>query len=236
MAGPIVRAADFLPQCEVPRRPTLGELSWGSFLMVLGMVEKIIFADLLLARTADKIYSLHGPVSTVDAWIGTLAFAGQIFFDFAGYSTCGIGAALCLGFKLKRNFHFPYAAVGFSDFWRRWHISLSTWLARLSLHSAGRQPRQRDDRPQKPDGDDAARRPVARCQLAIRHLGRPARQLPAVRASAAPTIWRFADRTARIIPRGDGPGDLCFRDVRLGVLPRLRSWKRPTRSWRRCGE
>jgi alginate O-acetyltransferase complex protein AlgI len=57
-----------------------------------------------------------------------LAFAGQIFFDFAGYSTCAIGAALCLGFHLKDNFRFPYAAIGFSDFWRRWHISLSTFL------------------------------------------------------------------------------------------------------------
>jgi alginate O-acetyltransferase complex protein AlgI len=57
-----------------------------------------------------------------------IAFAGQIFFDFAGYSICAIGAALCLGFHLKDNFRFPYAAVGFSDFWRRWHISLSTFL------------------------------------------------------------------------------------------------------------
>ena len=60
--------------------------------------------------------------------MGVIAFAGQIFFDFAGYSTCAIGAALCLGFHLKDNFRFPYAAVGFSDFWRRWHISLSTFL------------------------------------------------------------------------------------------------------------
>ena len=57
-----------------------------------------------------------------------MAFAGQIFFDFAGYSICAIGAALCLGFHLKDNFRFPYAAIGFSDFWRRWHISLSTFL------------------------------------------------------------------------------------------------------------
>jgi alginate O-acetyltransferase complex protein AlgI len=60
--------------------------------------------------------------------MGVMAFAGQIFFDFAGYSICAIGAALCLGFHLKDNFRFPYAAVGFSDFWRRWHISLSTFL------------------------------------------------------------------------------------------------------------
>jgi alginate O-acetyltransferase complex protein AlgI len=64
----------------------------------------------------------------LDAWMGTLAFSGQIFCDFAGYSTTAIGAALCLGFAMPDNFRFPYAAVGFSDFWRRWHITLSTWL------------------------------------------------------------------------------------------------------------
>ena len=64
----------------------------------------------------------------MDSWLGVIAFAGQIFFDFAGYSTCAIGAALCLGFHLKDNFRYPYAAIGFSDFWRRWHISLSTFL------------------------------------------------------------------------------------------------------------
>jgi alginate O-acetyltransferase complex protein AlgI len=65
---------------------------------------------------------------TLDAWMGTLAFSGQIFCDFAGYSTTAIGAAMCLGFAMPDNFRFPYAAVGFSDFWRRWHITLSAWL------------------------------------------------------------------------------------------------------------
>jgi len=64
----------------------------------------------------------------LDAWVATLAFSGQIFCDFAGYSTTAIGVALCLGFAMPDNFRFPYAAVGFSDFWRRWHISLSSWL------------------------------------------------------------------------------------------------------------
>ena len=64
----------------------------------------------------------------IDAWMGVLAFSGQIFFDFAGYSTCAIGIAICLGFVLPQNFKYPYAATGFSDFWRRWHITLSLWL------------------------------------------------------------------------------------------------------------
>ena len=128
VAGPIVRAADFLPQTREPKQATSRQFGWGMALLVLGLVEKTILADTLLAPTADAVYAAAGQVGRVDAWIGTLAFAGQIFFDFAGYSTCAIGAALCLGFVLIDNFRFPYAAVGFSDFWRRWHISLSTWL------------------------------------------------------------------------------------------------------------
>jgi alginate O-acetyltransferase complex protein AlgI len=64
----------------------------------------------------------------LDAWTGTLAFSGQIFFDFAGYSTCAIGIALMLGIVLPDNFKYPYASIGFSDLWKRWHISLSSWL------------------------------------------------------------------------------------------------------------
>jgi alginate O-acetyltransferase complex protein AlgI len=82
----------------------------------------------LLSDSVDMVFGYPGPVQALDGWAGVLAFSGQIFFDFAGYSTCAIGAALCLGFHLKDNFRFPYAAVGFSDFWRRWHISLSTFL------------------------------------------------------------------------------------------------------------
>jgi D-alanyl-lipoteichoic acid acyltransferase DltB (MBOAT superfamily) len=128
VAGPIVRPADFLPQCQREHRATAAEIQWGLVLMLIGLFEKIILADAIMAPVADSVYQQIHVTAFRDAWIGTIAFSGQIFFDFAGYSTCGIGAALCLGFALKDNFHFPYAAVGFSDFWRRWHISLSTWL------------------------------------------------------------------------------------------------------------
>jgi alginate O-acetyltransferase complex protein AlgI len=128
VAGPIVRAADFLPQCDAPPLPRPGRFGWGLFLMTLGLFEKVTLADTLLAGSADQVFGYAGPLATLDAWTGVLAFAGQIFFDFSGYSTCAIGAALCLGFELKDNFRFPYGAVGMSDFWRRWHISLSTFL------------------------------------------------------------------------------------------------------------
>lgn len=128
VAGPIVRAGDFLPQLVTAPGLRLGQFLWGLFLMTLGLFEKVVLADTMLSGAADRIFSHGGPLIALDSWLGVMAFAGQIFFDFAGYSICAIGAALCLGFHLKDNFRFPYAAVGFSDFWRRWHISLSTFL------------------------------------------------------------------------------------------------------------
>src|SRR5216110_1212144 len=128
VAGPIVRAGDFLPQLVRPPRLRVGQFMWGLLLMTLGLFQKIVLADTMLAGSADRIFGYAGPLVALDSWLGVIAFAGQIFFDFAGYSTCAIGAALCLGFHLKDNFRFPYAAIGFSDFWRRWHISLSTFL------------------------------------------------------------------------------------------------------------
>ena len=128
VAGPIVRPEDLIPQFKTPRRATAEQLSWGLFLLSLGLFMKVTIADGLLAEPADLIFSLPFPVQTLDAWMGVLAFSGQIFCDFAGYSTCAIGVSLCLGFVLPDNFRYPYAAIGFSDFWRRWHITLSTWL------------------------------------------------------------------------------------------------------------
>jgi alginate O-acetyltransferase complex protein AlgI len=128
VAGPIVRATDFLPQCLKPKRATMDQFGWGLYFMTLGLFQKVVLADGLLASASDTIFKQEGSVYFFDAWLGLLAFSAQIFFDFAGYSTCAIGVALCLGFILPDNFRSPYAAVGFSDFWNRWHITLSSWL------------------------------------------------------------------------------------------------------------
>jgi alginate O-acetyltransferase complex protein AlgI len=129
VSGPIVRANELVPQFESPRRANGAQFGWGLALLTLGLFEKVVVADGLLAPIVDKVYAVDRlAVSSADAWCGTLSFAGQIFCDFAGYSTAAIGVALCLGFALPDNFRFPYAAIGFSDFWRRWHISLSSWL------------------------------------------------------------------------------------------------------------
>lgn len=129
VAGPIVRARDFLPQCTTPRQATSDQFAWGLCLLVCGLFQKVVLADNLFAPVVEQVYdAAPRDASFVGAWCGTLAFAGQIFCDFAGYSTCAIGVAMCLGFALPDNFRTPYAARGFSDFWRRWHISLSEWL------------------------------------------------------------------------------------------------------------
>lgn len=128
VAGPILRASQFLPQCRERRRTTGPMLAWGLALMALGLFQKTALADTVLAPISDVLFATAGHVGAADAWTGTLAFAGQIACDFAGYSTCALGAALCFGFSLPDNFRFPYAAIGFSDFWTRWHISLSSWL------------------------------------------------------------------------------------------------------------
>lgn len=128
VAGPIMRPRDLLSQFAHPKRATQPMLLWGLALMTLGLFEKVVLADGFLAGPADSVFGAKAALLPLDAWTGVLAFAGQIFFDFSGYTTTAIGAALCLGFSLPQNFNNPYASVGFSDFWRRWHISLSTWL------------------------------------------------------------------------------------------------------------
>jgi alginate O-acetyltransferase complex protein AlgI len=128
VAGPIVRPPQLVPQFETPRKANAQQLIQGLFLLTLGLFMKVFLADGMLSGSASTVFGSHDVLKTTDAWMGVLAFSGQIFFDFAGYSSCAIGAALCLGFVLPQNFLFPYAAVGFTDFWRRWHITLSSWL------------------------------------------------------------------------------------------------------------
>lgn len=128
VAGPIVRPEQLVPQFETPRRANQTQLLRGLFLLSLGLFMKVVLADGMLASPADTVFGSAAPLATLDAWTGVLAFSGQIFFDFAGYSTCAIAVAMCLGFVLPENFKYPYAAVGFSDFWKRWHITLSSWL------------------------------------------------------------------------------------------------------------
>ena len=128
VAGPIVRPPQLVPQFESPRTANKKQLMQGLLLITLGLFMKVVLADSMLAEPANTVFNSKEVLNGLDAWMGVLAFSGQIFFDFAGYSTCAVGVAACLGFVLPENFLYPYAATGFSDFWRRWHITLSAWL------------------------------------------------------------------------------------------------------------
>ena len=128
VAGPIVRPPQLVPQFEHPHSATQKQLMQGLLLLTLGLFMKVVLADSMLAESANTVFNSKLTLSSLDAWMGVLAFSGQIFFDFAGYSSCALGVASCLGFVLPENFLYPYAAIGFSDFWRRWHITLSAWL------------------------------------------------------------------------------------------------------------
>lgn len=127
MAGPIERAKHILPQIEQPRSVCFDQLAEGAWLILLGYYKKVVLADNLApftSRMFNDPSSHHG----FEVLVGLYAFAFQIYGDFSGYSDIARGTARCLGFELMHNFKQPYLAVNPSDFWRRWHISLSTWL------------------------------------------------------------------------------------------------------------
>ena len=125
VAGPILRARQILPQFHQLSLPDWAMAKNGFLLITIGLLKKTL-ADLLAAPAATAFDG--GAVSLIETWTGVLAFAGQIYGDFSGYSDIAIGLALLLGFKIPLNFRLPYFARSPVDFWRRWHISLSTWL------------------------------------------------------------------------------------------------------------
>ncbi len=125
IAGPIIRYAWIAGEIH-HRRVTLDGVAAGARRFMLGFAMKVLIAD-SLAPVVETAFGLTAP-SLCDAWLGNIAFALQIFFDFAGYSAMAIGLARILGFHYPENFRDPYLAISIQDFWRRWHISLSSWL------------------------------------------------------------------------------------------------------------
>jgi alginate O-acetyltransferase complex protein AlgI len=128
VAGPIVRAREFFPDLYNWRAPSLGEVQEAATQIVAGVVKKLVLAD-QFALVADSYFgAVAGTAGTLAAWSATVAFAAQIFFDFSGYTDIAIGCAALFGFHFPINFRRPYLAASITDFWRRWHISLSRWL------------------------------------------------------------------------------------------------------------
>ena len=127
VAGPIVRADYFLPQIRQNRRATRTEIYTGLWLIITGVVKKAVIAD-YIAQYNDLIFDAPGAYSGFETLMGIIGYTMQIYCDFSGYSDMATGIALIMGFTLARNFNFPYKAVNITDFWRRWHMSLSSWL------------------------------------------------------------------------------------------------------------
>ena len=128
VAGPIVRARDFFPQLDAWRRPGEVAVQRGILLIAVGLIKKMVFADQFALISDAYFGDLAGHPGAPAAWTGSIAFAMQIFFDFSGYTDIARGCAKLLGFHFTINFARPYLATNIADFWRRWHISLSTWL------------------------------------------------------------------------------------------------------------
>ncbi len=127
IAGPIVRAANFLPQLASRRRFDAAGFHHGLFLVVAGMTLKLGVAD-VLALFANQAFANPSVLSTTAAWTSLYAFAFQLLSDFWGYSTMAVGMALLFGLELPVNFRLPYLSASLQEFWRRWHITLSQWF------------------------------------------------------------------------------------------------------------
>lgn len=128
MMGPIVRAHDFVPQINQPYRITESEFTKGFYLIISGLIKKLIISDYITLNLVDYVFDNPSLYSGVENLMAVYGYAMVIYCDFSGYSEIAIGIALWLGFKIPPNFMSPYQSKNITEFWRRWHISLSTWL------------------------------------------------------------------------------------------------------------
>lgn len=126
IAGPIVRYSDIQDQLA-ERNVTAADFSEGIMRFVVGLGKKVLLAN-QMGAVWTQIYALGGDISALMAWTGAAAYTFQIYFDFSGYSDMAIGLGRMFGFKFPENFRYPYESVSITDFWRRWHITLSTWF------------------------------------------------------------------------------------------------------------
>ncbi len=128
VAGPIVRAADFLPQIHKPLFLTREDFGRGVFLICTGLFKKAVISDYISVNFVERIFDSPQQYTGLENLMGVYGYAMQIYCDFSGYSDMAIGFALLIGFRFPINFDSPYQSLSITEFWRRWHISLSTWL------------------------------------------------------------------------------------------------------------
>ena len=127
IAGPIVRGSIFLPQMTRRIGPTADRLAEGASLFLLGLTKKVVIAD-RVAGPVDQIFAQPAGCSGATLWLGVIGYSIQIYFDFSGYSDMAIGTAKMIGYDLPENFNMPYVARSITEFWQRWHMTLSAWL------------------------------------------------------------------------------------------------------------
>lgn len=140
VAGPIMRAHDFLPQLRPVPSLSAGDGGRAVFLLCVGLLKKAVIADLLALNLVDRVFETPARYTSAEILVGIYGYALQIYCDFSAYSDLAIGSALLLGLRLPQNFDRPYLSRSVTEFWRRWHISLSSWLRDylfLSLGGAG---------------------------------------------------------------------------------------------------
>ena len=128
VAGPIVRASDFIPQIRKPLFVSKEMFGRAIFLIMAGLIKKAIIADYISVNFVDRVFDQPDLYSGVENLLGIYAYTLQLYCDFSGYSDMAIGIALMLGFKFPKNFDAPFKSQSITEFWRRWHISLSFWL------------------------------------------------------------------------------------------------------------
>jgi hypothetical protein len=224
IAGPIVRYGKLGPQLARLYRFDVDLFRAGLLLFVLGLAKKVIVAD-GIAFKIDPLLENPAAFGFVDSWLVMFGYAFQIYFDFSAYTDMALGLALMFGIELPWNFDRPYRAASPSEFWRRWHVTLSSWrvlaplarhplelVARLPLHPARGQPEGPGPPRREPAGDDGARRALARRLRELPLLG----PLPR-RDARRPSPSRGTARATA--PRGAGGADVRPRDGRLGLLP-----------------
>lgn len=137
VAGPIVRAKDFLPQIYQKLNLTKQDVNNALFLIIGGLIKKTVISNYISVNFVDRVFDTPMSYTSFENLMASYGYAIQIYCDFSGYSDMAIGIALLLGFKLPVNFRTPYKSTSITDFWRRWHISLSTWLKDFLYISIG---------------------------------------------------------------------------------------------------
>ena len=128
VAGPIVRAREFIPQLATPRKRSDVAVGAAVTLIAVGLIKKVAIADYLAREVVDPVFAVPQAYSAPDVILAAYAYAAQIYCDFSGYTDIAIGLALLMGFVFPQNFDRPYIALSLRDFWRRWHITLSRYL------------------------------------------------------------------------------------------------------------